>query len=286
MKTNEQVLSRMKVDLTLRGFSPHSQKVYLNKVDIFLNYCNKNAEEMDEQDIRDYMYYLINVRKLAPNTVNVYHAAICFLFAVTLNRNLNYRQVPRMKVPLNLPDILSKEEISLLFENELSLRNKTILMTTYSAGLRISEICKLKVSDIDVKSMRIFIKSGKGRKDRYAILSQKNIEILREYWQKYHTLIQKTPDGYLFVGQNRKDHLTNKSIHRFFKIAIERAGINKKVSMHTLRACFATHLLESGMDIFSIKELLGHSCISSTMVYLRLMEFGDKIKSPLDLFDM
>ena len=287
MNTNKEALARMKEDMQLRGLSPGTQYEYLLQAEVFLKHCNRDIEEIDEQDIRKYIAYLINERKLAASTVNLYRAAICFLFAITLNKNLNYRQIPNMKKEQNIPVILTSEEVVRLFRHELNLRNKAILMTVYSAGLRVSEVCNLKVSDIDSKSMRIKVRNGKGGKDRHTILSQKNLDILREYWQEYRVHLKKSSDGYLFLSKTRNtDHLSKNMVQYIFKAAIERAGIKKDVSIHVLRACFATHLLESGMDIFRIKQLLGHSCIKSTIAYLRLIKFDDKYKSPLDFLDM
>jgi len=287
MKTNEEVLARMKEDMQLRGMSEGTQREYLLRAKIFLTHCNRNIEDIDTQDIREYVTLLIKEKNLVASTISVYRAAICFLFTVTLDRDLNYRKIPHTKKKRSIPEILTREEVSLIFKNELNLRNKAILMTAYSAGLRVSEICKLKISDIDSVSMRILVKNGKGGKDRYTVLSQKTLDILREYWRQYRSFVKKHVNDYLFVSKRRNaNHISKNMVQYIFKAAVERAGIKKDVSIHSLRTCFATHLLESGMDIYRIKQLLGHSCIQSTTFYLRLLNFDDKIKSPLDDLDM
>ena len=279
MRTNEAVLERMAQDLLLRGLAPGTQEDYLMHANLFLKWAGKSAESMGEEEIRAYLNYLITDKKLATSTVNTYNAALRFLYAVTLNRNLNYRQIPRLKEVRRLPEILSRKEVSLLFENAGSLRNKALFMTIYGAGLRVSEVSNLQIRDIDSESMRIFVRQGKNGKDRYTLLSQTNLEILREYWKAYRP---KHPDGWLFLTKHG-DRLTLRGVQDAFNAAVKRAGITKDVSTHTLRHCFATHLLEAGTDVCRIKQLLGHTHIQSTTFYLHLLNFDEKLKSPLDL---
>ena len=167
MRTNEQVMERMAEDLRLRGLSAGTQEDYLMHAGLFLEWTGRPAMEMDEENIRAYLNYLISEKKLAVTTVNTYNAALRFLFAVTLNRNLNYRQIPRLKEVRRIPEVLTAKEILLLFENAGSLRNKALLMTIYGAGLRVSDVRGLQIRDIDSENMRIFIRQGKGGKDRF-----------------------------------------------------------------------------------------------------------------------
>ena len=280
MQTNEQILFRMEEDLKLRGLSPRTRSDYPKNARIFLEWAGRPAESLSEEDIRNYLRCLIEEKKLSAATVNTYNAAIRFLFAVTLNRTLNYRQIPRLKQIRSLPDILTREEVSRVFENTSSLREKAVLITIYGAGLRASEACNLRVCDIDSASMRIFVHKGKGSKDRYTLLSQRNLDVLREYWKAYRP---KHPEGWLFLNGDGSQKLQYRNVFYSVKSAAKRAGISKKVSAHTLRHCFATHLLEAGTDIFHIKQLLGHARIQSTTLYLQLLNFGPKLKSPLDL---
>ena len=279
MRTNEQILSRMAEDLKLRGLAVGTQIDYIMHARHFLDWANLPAETMDEENIRQYLNYLISDKKLSVSTVNTYNAAIRFLFAVTMNRTLNYRQIPRLKQTRSLPEILTKTEVSKLFDNTNSLRNKAILMTIYGAGLRISEVCNLKVKDIDSDTMRIFIRCSKDGKDRYTLLSQTNLDILREYWKAYRP---NHPDGWLFLTLDGLRSVTHRTVSDIFKSTLKRAGIEKGVSTHTLRHCFATHLLEAGTDVCRIKQLLGHTHIQSTTFYLHLLNFDSSLKSPLD----
>lgn len=171
MNTNKEILARMEEDILLRGLAQGTREDYLMHAGLFLRYAQRPVEELDEQDIRQYLTYLIAEKKLTVSTVNTYNAALRFLFGVTLNRNLNYRQIPRLRQVRSLPGILTKDELRRVFDNASTLRNKAMLMTLYGGGLRLSEVCKLRVSDIDSNSMRIFINCGKGGKDRYTILS-------------------------------------------------------------------------------------------------------------------
>jgi site-specific recombinase XerD len=192
MRTNEEIIIRMAEDLRLRGLAAATQRDYLMHANLFLSWAGRSADGMSEEDIRAYLNYLITDKKLSASTVNTYNAALRFLFAVTLNHNLNYRQISRLKESRSLPEILTRKEVLSIFDNAGSLRNKALFMTIYGAGLRISEVCSLQIRDIDSESMRIFVRQGKGGKDLYTLLSQANLENLREYWKVYRP---KHPEG-------------------------------------------------------------------------------------------
>ena len=276
--TKEQVLEKLKFDVELRGLSKNTQDEYFTKVKIFQDYYNKPATELGEKDIREFLHYLTTEKKLSSGSVNSYNSGLRFLYGVTLNINLNYKQIPRHRKTRKFPDILTRDEIQTLFDTCNNLRDKCILMTIYGAGLRLSEVSCLKVSDIDSKKMQLFIRSGKGAKDRYALLSQANLEILRDYWKSYH------PKEWLFYSRiNTGTHITPRAVQDIFYKFIDKAKITKKVTVHSLRHSFATHLLESGTSIFHIKQLLGHSDISTTCFYLHLLKIEFlNVKSPLD----
>ena len=276
--TKEQVLEKLKFDVELRGLSKNTQDEYFTKVKIFQDYYNKPATELGEKDIREFLHYLTTEKKLSSGSVNSYNSGLRFLYGVTLNINLNYKQIPRHRKTRKFPDILTRDEIQTLFDTCNNLRDKCILMTIYGAGLRLSEVSCLKVSDIDSKKMQLFIRSGKGAKDRYALLSQANLEILRDYWKSYH------PKEWLFYSRiNTGTHITPRAVQDIFHKFINKAKITKKVTVHSLRHSFATHLLESGTSIFHIKQLLGHSDISTTCFYLHLLKIEFlNVKSPLD----
>lgn len=279
MENKEQILLRMKEDILLRGLSKNTLESYTLNAKIFLEYSNRPAEQLDEYDIRNFLWYLIKEKKAAPSTVNTYSAAIRFLFAVTLNRTLNYLQIPRQKKRRTLPEVLTREEVFSIIESCKNIKHKAMMMVVYSSGLRVSEAAALKIQHIDSKNMRVFVDCGKGGKDRYTLLSKTCLSVLREYWKTYRP---KHPEGWLFLGTYNVSHITFRGIEFAFNEAVKRTNITKNVSIHTLRHAFATHLLEDGATLLQIKELLGHSSIQSTTIYLHLANITSDIKSPLD----
>ena len=271
-------LEKLYQDMQLRAYSEHTQDAYGRAVRSFLNFSRKPVESLNEQDVRNYTLHLMN-ENLSKSSINTYQAAIRFFFGVTLNRAMNYLQMPRLKEDKVLPEILSREEISLLLERCENPKHKAIFALAYGSGLRVSEICALKVQDIDSKQMRVFIRSSKRNKDRYTILSQQCLEFLRDYWRSFRP---RHPEGLLFPGWRNLTSITEKAIDKALKKWLGVAGISRSVSIHSLRHAFATHLLEDGTDIFTIKELLGHSSISSTTVYLHLANIKGGLVSPAD----
>jgi integrase/recombinase XerD len=269
---------KMKMDMELKGYSPRTIKNYIGHVSNFAKYYNKSPELLREKEIREYLHYCIMERKLSEGTVNYINAALKFFYTKTLNRYWNMDKIFRIKEPRRLPVVLSPEEVKSIFDVTENLKHKAILMTVYSAGLRVSEVCNLRVTDIDSKNMQIFIREGKGKKDRYSLLSKANLEILREYWKKYH------PTEYLFSGKGRTDAITPRSVQKMLEKSIEKTRITKNATVHTLRHSFATHLLDAGTDICYIQRLLGHTRITTTTIYLHLRRIDLlNIKSPLDM---
>lgn len=224
------------------------------------------------------MYYLMNEKGLSPGTINTYNSGLRFLYRVTLEIPINLNKIPCHRKLRKFPDILTRKEVDALFNVCDNLRDKCILMTIYSAGLRLSEVASLKVSDIDSQKMQLFIRDGKGGKDRFAILSKACLEALREYWKQYQ------PKEWLFYSRNRTGkHITSRAVQNIFSKNKKIAGITKNVTTHTLRHSFATHLLENGVSIFHIKHLLGHANISTTCFYLHLVKISElNVDSPLD----
>jgi integrase/recombinase XerD len=272
-----QILEKLKIDLQLRGYSNGTVKDYGEMIKLFLAYFKKPAEELGEQEIREYLHYLRNDRNLSPSTVNSRNSAIRFFFEITLEKSLIYRRIPRLKDPIILPNILTKDEVEAIFNATENLKHKCILMTIYASGLRLSEVASLKISDIDSKNMRMFVQQGKGKKDRYVLLAHSNLEILRKYWKEYK------PKYWLFEGREKGSRISTRAVQDAFKKNLKKAGIHKKASVHTVRHAFATHLLESGASIFYIRQLLGHSIIWTTTRYLHVAT-TDVLKtvSPLD----
>ena len=276
---NKQYLQRLNVDMKLRGLSVNTQESYRLSVEKFLEFAGRPAQELDETDVRRYLIQLLREDRLATSTINTYSAAIRFFFAVTLNRTMNYLQIPRFKAAKKLPVILTRDEIGLLFDICMNLKHKAMLMLAYGSGLRVSEIAALRIKDIDSKAMRVFVNGGKGKKDRYTLLSHECLCVLREYWSVYRP---KHPQGWLFLGQSKQTHILSDSVESAFNAWYSKTGITKDVSIHSLRHAFATYLLEDGADLFQIKELLGHASLSSTTVYLHLANTTAGVKSPAD----
>jgi len=279
MLTAQQALQRLKADIRLRGLSGSAYKIYTRQVELFLQQSGKPIEELNETDVRKYIGRMIAVKKLDPRTVNTYTGALRFFFAVTLNRTMNYLQIPRMKVPKKLPVVLTRDEVVQLIAHSANPKHKAMLLTAYGSGLRVSELASLKTTDIDSKSMRILVRDGKGQKDRYTILSEASLLSLRDYWRGYRP---KSPDDYIFPGTKNVGHITGDAVWCAIKLASRRTGIQKNISPHTLRHCFATHLLEDGYSLLQIKEMLGHYSIQSTTIYLHLANTTAGVVSPAD----
>jgi site-specific recombinase XerD len=279
MESKRQVLIRMKEDIILRGLAKNTLDSYMLNARLFLEHCHRPVEQLNEHDIRSFQYYLINEKKAAPQTVNTYSAAIRFLFAITLNRTLNYLQIPRQKKRRKLPELLTRDEVASIISSSSNLKHRAMLTTVYSAGLRVSEAAALKAQHIDSKNMRLFVEDGKGGKDRYTLLSETCLDLLRQYWRRYRP---EHPEGWLFLGTYSISHITSDGIENAFNRAVKRTNITKDVSIYSLRHAFATHLLEDGATLLQVKELLGHASIQSTTVYLHLANLTAEVRSPLD----
>ena len=268
---------RMKIDMELRGYSAKTIKYYIDNVALFAKHFNKSPEFLGEEEIRQYLHYCITQKQLCEGTVNTIHSSLKFLYTKTLARTWNVDKLVRMKEGRKLPVILSQSEVKDIFDATDNLKHKAMLMTIYASGLRVSEASNLTLSDIDSRNMQIIIRQGKGKKDRYSILSDDNLLILRHYWKKYR------PNDFLFSGRFPGKPISVRTIQKVFEASRIKAGIKKAASVHTLRHCFATHLLEDDNDLCSIQRLMGHSSIETTTRYLHLRRVDLlKIKSPLE----
>lgn len=276
--TKEEILEKLKCETILRGLSKNTQDEYYTKAKLFQDYYDKPATELNIDDIKNYLYYLLTVKGLTPGTINTYNSGLRFLYNATLNSPVNGNQIPCHHKQRRFPDILTRDEVTALFNACDNLRDKCMLMTMYSAGLRLSDVTRLKVTDIDSEKMQIFIRCGKGGKDRFALLSKTNLDVLRAYWKEYR------PKEWLFYSRNNTGtHITTRATQDIFRKYKTLAGITKKVSCHTLRHSFATHLLEAGVSIYHIKQLLGHADISTTCFYLHIVKISElNVVSPLD----
>jgi site-specific recombinase XerD len=269
-------------DMQLRRFSSSTQEAYLRAVVGLVNHYHIHPEKIDAKKLQDYVLYLLNERKLERSSVNMITSGIRFFYSVTLNRRDLSLAIPPRKTPKRLPEILSAEELVRLFLVLRNRKHRAILMTAYSGGLRISEIIRLKLTDIDVNRMMIRIEKGKGEKDRYTILSPRLLQELRSYIGAYHPKVWLFPSNIACKGQ-----LCRHTLDLIFRQAKEKAGITKNVSFHSLRHAFATHLLEAGVDLRTIQILMGHSSITSTAMYIHVTRKNlNSVRSPLDLLNI
>jgi len=268
---------QMLADMQLKGLTPKTQKIYLREVRNYAKYFDKSPEELGEKELREYLLHLLNERKLAKGTYRFYYQALKFLYKNTLKREDFVEKIRCPQGKKKLPVVLDLTEVKTLLSVMENLKHRAILMITYSAGLRISETARLKVTDIDSKRMMVRVQQGKGGKDRYTILSKTALECLRQYWRQYH------PKDWLFEGQTEGTHVCHSSIYQIFVEAKERAGITKPVSPHTLRHSFATHLIEAGTSLHHVQLLLGHRSPTTTTVYLHVSKMNlAQVSSPLD----
>jgi site-specific recombinase XerD len=234
---------------------------------------------MGEEEIRKYLYHLIKIKKVSQSSINQAYSAMKFFYTTTLEREWNDVRIPRVKNGKRLPIVLSMEEVTRLLGCIDNIKHLAILTTIYSGGLRIGEATRLKASDVDSERMTIRVEAGKGNKDRYTLLADHTLDILRTYWKAYR------PGEWLFPGTRLGKPISTESVRMVFKRALQKAGIEKKATVHTLRHSFATHLLEAGTDLYYIQRLLGHSTANTTSVYLHITGKDlARVRSPIDLF--
>lgn len=272
-------LKQMEAEMKIRNLSLGTQRGYLRVVKLFSEHFGKPAEELETEDVRSFLLATLD-RGLSPSTVKVYRAAIHFFFR-TLGRSDMMVSIGSPKIPRKLPEILSGSEVESLLSSIRSLKYRALVMTTYGAGLRISEACHLEPGDIDSTRMVLHVRHGKGGHERCLMLSTRLLEALRTYWRS------ERPKGrYLFPGSRPGRALSPSSVRRVIKLALQVAGISKPVTPHILRHSFATHLLEAGTDIRTIQVLLGHRSIQTTQIYTQVSQsVVARTKSPLDLLE-
>lgn len=270
---------QMQGDMVLRNLSEKTQVMYHAAARDLEKYFNKPPDQLNEGDVKSFLLSIVQVRKLSQSTLKINYSALRFLYETTLGKGWVIDRIPYPKTTRSIPRILSKNDIRKIFDVTATLKQKAMLMVTYSAGLRISETARLKITDIDSTRMLLRVDQGKGNKDRYTLLSQVALETLREYWKEYR------PKNWLFPKDSSpEDHVPIDTIRQAFKRAKSEASITKPASCHTLRHSFATHLLEAGTDLHTIQLLLGHTSIRTTTVYLHVSNKSlSKIVSPLDL---
>lgn len=268
---------RLVEDMLIRGYSDGTRKDYLRVVEDFTGFLGGPPDFADVEDLRRYQLHLA-VSGASPAKMNACVSALRFFFRVTLGRAGLGERLARVRQEDRLPQVLSPEEVALLLHCVPNLKHRLILSIAYGCGLRVSEIVRLKVVDIDSLRMVIRIEQGKGRSDRYVMLAPDLLELLRQWWRKTR------PTGWLFPGREPGQPITTRQLDRICKAAAEAAGLDKRVSMHMLRHSFATHLLENKTDVRVIQALLGHKKLDTTSRYTRVaLKTLGAVQSPLSM---
>ena len=269
---------RMADDLLLRNYSDRTCRAYLRCVSNFARHFGKSPDQLGPPHIREYQLYLVKQKQCSWAVFNQTVCALRFFYNTTMGCKEMIEEMPYPRFEKRLPVVLSQTEVAALLQAVKNLKHRTLLTTIYATGLRVSEVTNLLVSDIDSSRMIVQVRQGKGRKDRFVMLSPNLLTLLRQYWKAYH------PRHWLFPGQNPSDPINNATAYRICQQAAQAAKLSKSISPHTLRHSFATHLLEAGTDLRTIQLLLGHRNLKTTAVYLHVSTLAlSSTISPLDL---
>jgi integrase/recombinase XerD len=269
---------RMLDDLRIRNYAPTTVACYIRSVAEFAKHFNKPPDQLGHEEIRSWQLFLLNERRVKLSTYIQAVCALRFFYRNTLNRKIDIDRIPLPRYEKKLPIILSKAEVKALLEAPKNLGHRAILATMYGAGLRVSEVTSLKVSDLDRERRVIWVRGGKGHKDRQVMLAEPLREVLAAYWR------WKRPTDWLFPGELPGAHLSRETVFRNCRAAAQAAGIAKPVHPHSLRHAFATHLLDEGVNLLVIQALLGHAHLKTTARYLHLSDTAIRsTKSPLEM---
>lgn len=269
---------RMHQDLQLAGLAEGTQKLYLRVVRQLADHFHKAPNRLTEQDVRDYLLYLKNERQYSPSSLKIAASGIAFFYSHTVPRDWETFKKLRIPRPLSLPDVLSIDEVRRLIDAVRTPHNKTYFWTVYSLGLRLQEGLNLQVGDIDSARMVVHVHRGKGAKDRFVPLPPRTLAMLRQYWATHRN------QTWLFPATGRNhDHavsatepMASSSVHGAMKRLVQELGLRKRVTIHTLRHSYATHLLEAGVNLRLIQQFLGHRSLQATTVYLHLTSLGQE----------
>ena len=273
---------RMLQDMTMRKFKPSTQRNYLRSVELFTRFLGRSPDTADPEDLRNYQLYIVE-QGASSSTINAHISALKFFFGTTLDRPSAMRKMRHIHQPRGLPEILSAEEVTCLLDAAGCLKYQAALSVAYGAGLRAGEVVHLKTTDIDSKRMMIRVDQGKGKRDRHAMLSPALLHMLRAWWREGRAERKLMPGGWLFPGLNPVNPMSTRQLNRAFHAARKTAGIDKKVTLHSLRHAFATHLLENHEDIRVIQVLLGHQKLENTARYSHVASnLLREVKGPLE----
>ncbi len=273
---NSHPLATLAQELIIRGFSRRTVKSYLAYNQKFLDFVAKSAKEVDSQDVKNFLLFLKS-QNYTNTSLNLVISALKFYYEQVLKRRLFF-SVTRPKREKHLPQVLAKNQIQSLITAAANIKHQLVLSLLYGSGLRVSEVVTLEIKDLDLENKFVLVRGAKGAKDRYTLLSQASLELVKKY-------LRVLPLGqkYLFAGAGGAGHLTTRSAQKIFEHACAKVGIKTDVSCHSLRHSFATHLLESGVSIRYIQKLLGHNSLKTTEIYTSVArDFWENIKSPLD----
>jgi site-specific recombinase XerD len=268
---------RMIQDMQLRNLSPRTIETYISHIARYAKHFGKSPDQLGPEQVREYQLHLIQA-KVSWSLFNQAVCALRFFYNVTLQQGWPVQHIPYGKRPRRLPAVLSPEEVQRLLACVHPFKHRVLLTTAYACGLRISEAIHLRPRDIDSSRMQVIVRQGKGQKDRCVPLSPRLLQELRQYWLKHQ------PPEWLFPGKDPRRPLHPGGIQRSLQQAVRQAKLTKRVTPHTLRHSYATHLLEAGVDLPTLQRLLGHRCVSTTMLYLHVRQTRlGQVVSPLDL---
>jgi len=269
-------------DMTMRKLKVKTQAAYIRAVKNFTRFFGRSPDLAEPEDLRSYQLHMVE-KGVSSTTLNATITALKFFYGVTLDRPSALKKMSPVRLPQKLPRVLSVAQVARLLTAASNLKHRAALSIAYGAGLRASEVTHLKVADIDSERMILRIEQGKGRRDRYAMLSPALLELLRSWWRQAHAQGKMLPGGWLFPGQNPVKPLSTRQLNRACKSAAAAAELDQRISMHTLRHSFATHLLEQKVDIRVIQVLLGHQKLENTARYSHVATRTlSEVTSPLD----
>lgn len=277
----------IKLYFELKATPDSSQESYMRRIQAFITFMQAKKtcmEDVTESDIQQYILYLKNGKKLSTGTINNYISGIKFFYTHVLDKSWNPRKIPRMRRKAYFPVIPSREDVMMLLDATTNLKHKSMLLLLYGSGLRVSEVAKLKITDICSKTMSIRVENAKHDTNRYTILSEKALLVLREYFRAYFSPDNYKLDDWLFPGQKQGEPISVKTIKNTIIKQRDKLKLDQRISAHTLRHCFATHCLENGVDVVLIQQMLGHRNLKTTCIYLHMTSKSRLgIKSPLDM---
>ena len=281
-KSTSPLRQRMIDDMTLRKLSPSTQAGYLRTVVKFTRFFGQSPDLASPEDLRAFQLHMVE-EGVSSTTINATLTGLTFLFGVTLDRPSALKRMSRVHQPQKLPRVLSVDEVARLLRGATNLKHRAALSVAYGAGLRASEVVHLKVTDIDSDRMILRVVQGKGQRDRYAMLSPSLLVLLRAWWRQGHAQGQMRPGGWLFPGRNPMNPLSTRQLNHICHAAAAVAELDQRISMHTLRHSFATHLLENKVDIRVIQVLLGHRKLETTARYSHVATRTlSEVTSPLE----